>query len=316
MQYKVHYRNVFVFLGLLVLGGLCYWVSQLPDSDPSTEANTNGQAPDLQGHTTDNGMPANTRTNYWSEQQLKVKDMLFYETGSTALSRGKRQYSTVFFQPEARYISWELSLTHPPLPKDTTVQVQYAYYDEHGALIGKYQTGIALNRQTTATFANMGWGWAEEGNWQAGKYEVSISFADSVVAKGGFAIANIQQYLQAPRALYYGNTAEATLEYNSRAYRRQFDRKTTRAIGWEFHYDLPIALRQPMKYFIEAKCFKPSGGEIDCFFNPSVPKDLTHTWAHDKWTWDTPDLWEAGKYTTEFWMNKSLVLVDSFTIRR
>lgn len=317
MKYKINYQNFLILFIIIAAIALYFKGPNQPNSTQTTPQNAPQQTTS-QNNTQDSLVRPNQSQDkskiYWETNRIKVDSVLFFENGETFIYKGNRTYLQSFLQPTARYISWELNLSHQPIAKDTTVVVNYTYYEENGTVMGNFSTNIKFAKNATATVSERGWGWGVPGNWHEGNFRAKIFVSDSLIATANFKVVGLPKYAQSFRVNYYGNSTEELVDYAKRAYRKQFSRKNTQLIGWELHYELPAPLLKDLPYFIEAKCIKPSGGVLSSFFTTNAKKDLTHTWAHDKWTWDSPQQWQQGKYKTEFYINKTLVAVDEFSI--
>lgn len=117
-----------------------------------------------------------------------VISIRLFEGGSVAPPMGKREYSEYFYQNDARFINWELILSHSRLEKPMHLKLYAAYYRVNGGLIGDDVIEIVIDEGIPWSNHTSGRGWVKPGNWQVGEYRIFLFFEKRKIASALFTI--------------------------------------------------------------------------------------------------------------------------------
>jgi hypothetical protein len=118
--------------------------------------------------------------------KANVTSLRFFECGSEVPAYGNREYQTQFSSLKARFINWELNLSHPSPGRRLEVGIEAIYHRSDGSI---------LARETRDSYIDVGWstsshsyGWGGAGFWTPGAYRVELLIDSKKVASGGFSI--------------------------------------------------------------------------------------------------------------------------------
>lgn len=101
-------------------------------------------------------------------------------------------YGTTFSQSQARFINWQLNLTHPDPGRKIKFDIQAKYYDSKGKAVIAHTTNTHIKSGwTSSTHAN-GYGDDKRGTWKPGAYQVELMINEEMVAAGNFSIVQGQ----------------------------------------------------------------------------------------------------------------------------
>lgn len=117
-----------------------------------------------------------------------VTGLRFFESGIDGVPKDERSYQQRFEASEARYINWELNLKFPPVPGDTSFEIDAVYYRPGGGVLGRLTHPARVEAGWTYSWHNRSWGWDAPGHWPRGEYRVELHVDGAKIAAEGFAI--------------------------------------------------------------------------------------------------------------------------------
>lgn len=112
----------------------------------------------------------------------------FFESGDTTVARGGRVYLDSFPQSTARYVNWELSVSHQPAPKYKKFYVVAVFYRSDGIEYARETLPTNLEKGWTDSYHTWGWGWNTPGYWPKDQYKVELSVDNQPLVSGNFVI--------------------------------------------------------------------------------------------------------------------------------
>ena len=108
-----------------------------------------------------------------SEQTVTLTGIRFFE-GGESIDSG-RIYNTTFSKNSARYIYTEVALdNHLYNVRDNPVNLVMKYYKQDGSLFGDPLHSYTIPMSWDVAELWKGWGWADAGWWDPGKYTVEV----------------------------------------------------------------------------------------------------------------------------------------------
>lgn len=118
----------------------------------------------------------------------KITALRFFESGWDPPGKTDRRYSAVFLKQAARFINWELNLTHSPLVERVSFEVEAIYIAPGGTEFGRHTKQIVLEEGWTRSWYARGRGYHEPGNWSIGSYRVELFVKQRLVVSGNFKV--------------------------------------------------------------------------------------------------------------------------------
>lgn len=116
----------------------------------------------------------------------RVVALDFFETGPTLTPRDARVYTTTFYRPTTRLLSWELNLRHPPPAARIDFLIDTVIYHSDGTIRARYPSESYIGEGWTNSQRSRGWGRADGSYWQPGTYRAELSVGGDLVARGEF----------------------------------------------------------------------------------------------------------------------------------
>lgn len=122
--------------------------------------------------------------------QADVIDLRFYESGAESVPRERRLYSMSFPKESARYINWELFITHEDFQRNERVdfEMNAVWTDPSGNVFTHQTTDSYLSPEWTSSWHGHGWGYDDPGYWGVGTYRVDIFIKSRKVASATYEI--------------------------------------------------------------------------------------------------------------------------------
>ena len=117
-----------------------------------------------------------------------IKEIKFFESGSTEPPLGSRTYQVQFNHRTTHFVNWELHITFPPVASRVDFTIYATWYYPNGAVFGY---------QTVNAYAGAGWpegvtssgrGWQRAGMWRRGTYRVDLFVNGNRIGSGSFTI--------------------------------------------------------------------------------------------------------------------------------
>ena len=119
--------------------------------------------------------------------EAQATNLRFFESPFNIVPDEKRVYAQGFDASTARYIAWELNLTHPAPGRRIEYVINGVYYNADGSVLGRHSHGDAyVQTDWTSSSQASSLGWSQPGNWQVGVYRVELSVEGVLVAVGEF----------------------------------------------------------------------------------------------------------------------------------
>lgn len=117
-----------------------------------------------------------------------AQDMRFYESDTNGTPYEQRVYSTSFKSETARYIWWELVITHPPTGQRIDFIIHAVYYKPDGSIFYERDMNTYEEPDWTSSYLYSGAGWDQPGNWEKGTYTVVLYVNNIEIARASFQI--------------------------------------------------------------------------------------------------------------------------------
>jgi hypothetical protein len=111
----------------------------------------------------------------WSHEDARLAAIKFYESGDENVALDQRVYALAFSAKTARYINWEVTIDYdcPPLQREPFI-IDVTYYNPDGTVDVQYSSNTYVDTGWWSSIHTDGWGGAEPGTWEVGRYKVTI----------------------------------------------------------------------------------------------------------------------------------------------
>ncbi len=117
-----------------------------------------------------------------------VASVRFFETAYTMTPRESRGYTTWFRRVDARYIGWEISLSHPAPGRRVDFSIAQVWSRDDGTVVARQTLRTHVEATWANSYHNQSWGWRDAGNWRSGVYRVDFSLDGQRLANGSFKV--------------------------------------------------------------------------------------------------------------------------------
>jgi hypothetical protein len=98
-----------------------------------------------------------------------------FESGYDATPQSERHYSTHFDKSASRYIFYEASVRNNLYNvRSNSVKIYAEFYKPDGSLMADPVLEYTLPSDWATADLWHGWGWAERGNWETGRYRLVL----------------------------------------------------------------------------------------------------------------------------------------------
>jgi ankyrin repeat protein len=118
---------------------------------------------------------------------VKPPVIAFYETGK-GNPENDRHYGMRFSKEKARYIMWEITLTHAKPAQKIDLPLYAVWYGPGGDVFWKHNKSVTLEAGREWTRTDYGCGYDDAGKWKPGAYTVDFFVGTLRVARAFFAI--------------------------------------------------------------------------------------------------------------------------------
>lgn len=123
---------------------------------------------------------------YIASINANLNEVKFFESSYNPQPKEQRQYKMGFDARSARYINWELNLTHNAPGKPVSFQVNSEWF-KSGELFYRYTINYTIQPDWTYSYNSHGYSLAP---WTQGIYRVDLSIGDQKIASQYFDIFN------------------------------------------------------------------------------------------------------------------------------
>ena len=134
-------------------------------------------------------------TNYQAAQKpyhvsMTVDSVRFYESGNNQIPVNERVYRTRFKRSSARYINWELVLTHAKAPTRLGMEIQAVWHGPTGNLLHRQPHHWFVSGGQETSHISWGFGCANAPCriWEPGEYRVDFLQGEKKIGQGVFEI--------------------------------------------------------------------------------------------------------------------------------
>lgn len=256
---------------------------------------------------------------------LMVKNLSFFESGSTIPPLGQRRYRARFSKHTTRYISWELDLKYSPRKYDVKFPLSIVYFSADGKVFARNSGNFQIERNWNGSRHWLGWGFSNPGQWPVGEYKVEIISEGKLVARGSFAIDPVTEAKKPvdqpqpkkslasiyPVSIFLGFFEDKIGAGGPPLFRSKFPQATTKSINYELRIYSP-AKEQVTAPFLDVVFYGPDGKvfarQRDAF---RIPENAVVAWHEGG---RGCDQWPAGDYEVEIKSEGMLVDRGKFTI--
>ena len=115
-------------------------------------------------------------------KNVKFHSVNLFESGEGDVAPKDRVYTTKFKSSAARYINWELNLTHPSLKNRVYFVINVDFFKDDKIVESGYQVTV-INKKWPNSNHVHGWGAKTPGVWKKGKYQILFSVAGHKIAE-------------------------------------------------------------------------------------------------------------------------------------
>ncbi len=122
-----------------------------------------------------------------------VTNLQFFEAGGDVPPVNERVFSTSFSKTSARYIFYQLSLSHPALADRVNFTLKSQIYRSDGRLYADMDHPISISQDWKTSWHVQGWGWENSSNWPIDTYTVKLFYGTEEIAAGSFSIVDSVQ---------------------------------------------------------------------------------------------------------------------------
>ncbi|MBF0099591.1 MAG: IPT/TIG domain-containing protein [Desulfobacterales bacterium] len=119
-----------------------------------------------------------------------VTSFQFFESGGDAPPVNERAFAPSFSRTSARYIFYQLSLSHPAVSERVDFTLNAKLFRSDGALYAETEQPISILPEWSTSWHVQGWGWENAGNWPIDTYTVKIFDGSDVITTGTFSIVD------------------------------------------------------------------------------------------------------------------------------
>jgi WD40 repeat protein len=106
---------------------------------------------------------------------IKVKQMLFFESGKTIPPEEGRQYKKTFESSDTRFVGWKLALSHPQSQDQRKISVEVVCYAPDKSVGSRVKPDkLAIAPRTSETAISSGFGKEKGATWKKGVYKVEV----------------------------------------------------------------------------------------------------------------------------------------------
>ena len=253
-----------------------------------------------------------------------VSILKFFEGNHEGVPSRERVYKDFFIKSDARYIWWELNLTHPAPGEQRNFQIESMYYRPDGSILGQQTVRTYIAPERTSSNHQQGWGWRTAGNWPPGIYRVDLYIERQKIASRSFEIAwndgdnqewiNIFSLRTRIAGLKFYEGGKELIPYGLRVYREEFSRSKSRYIYWQLDLE-HLPLYSPVDFDIDAVWHKPDGSIwVRRTTSTRVQAGWDSSWHVSSWGWDAPGNWSPGIYRLELSIGRQKVATGVFEI--
>lgn len=125
----------------------------------------------------------------WSPTHARLAAIKFFESGIDGVALEERVYTNYFSAETARRINWEVTIYYdcPPYQREPFI-IEATYYKPDGSILGQYSSNTYADTGWWSSIHTNSWGWDEPGNWEVGRYKVSLKVAGLMEATDFFDI--------------------------------------------------------------------------------------------------------------------------------
>jgi hypothetical protein len=262
-------------------------------------------------------------TDYYSggEQNYTLLDINFFEAGEDVPD--DHIFNTVFSKNSARYIYTEVGLdNHLWNVRDNPVNFTLKYYHPDGSEFGVVDVPYTIPMSWEIGEIWDGWGWAEAGWWDAGRYRVEVWNGASKLGENYF---EITASTDPPN---YSTTGSQTVSLtqirffeggenidSGRIYNTSFAKSSARYIYTEVTLDNHWYNVQDNPVSLVLKYYKEDGslfGEPVHSYTIPMSWDVAELWKG--WGWADAGWWDTGRYRVEIWNAGVQLGVNYFNI--
>lgn len=260
-----------------------------------------------------------------SGQSFRAIDIRFFESPYDAAPLEQRGYYTSFSQSSTRYIFAEVYVENKLWGReDVRVRLDFKYYKPDGSLFGEVPFEHTIPMAEQWYYLWQGWGWADAGYWETGRYRVEVwngsrklgenyftitgtanQYSNTTSGNNSFSLTGIH-FFEAPADV----PADHTYPYYS-----TFPSSSSRYIYTELSIDNHYWNVQDNPLNFKLKYLYPDGsvfGEVDVPYNVPSSWETAEIWSG--WGWSDPGYWTSGKYRVEVWHGGSKLGENSFEI--
>jgi hypothetical protein len=118
--------------------------------------------------------------------QAVVSMLAFYESAPGYLDHSQRVYEFDFDQTRSRYINWCLHIDHQKTHSNINIPLKALYYRSDGRICSEYQTICQIPSGWVSSVFSGGWGYPGPGEWDGGRYQVTLYLNYQEVANSWF----------------------------------------------------------------------------------------------------------------------------------
>ncbi len=244
--------------------------------------------------------------------RVQARGVRFFEGPGDNAGITQREYQTVFRRGITRFIKTEIALGYDPPGRVVRFPFACILRREGAQIITTLALTATVQPDWHESYHTAGWGAADPGSWEPGRYRVECRYGTELVARNWFTVEDggLEAPADAPvaqapplaalhariKAIQLFESDLGTTERNARIYSHRFPASGTRYINLEvtLGFDPPV---RPVSSTLTCRFLRDRREEIGrVTLRYELARGETGRWSSSGWGRHEPGSWQAGDY--------------------